>query len=303
MVKKRFIVLVFVLMVFLVNTKTVSANSGPPIIGITVMPTNCSEEFVDGDYVYEFPGNFDLLVKTSEFEADAFGEMNSLYQSFYPFYEEIEYLEEIDEGWTSFSAYYQSDKHFGYGDYYCGMQFGDSRLVSQLSVIKLVYFNDLGETLYISEEIEVPSVYFFQDRDGLITFDTDTLEVFPELEPYTNPYMFLVVILVLGFILFSVVIEIVVASIFRLFTKKALLNVLLINFVTQVSMYVYFLLIFDGYEDKYFTHLFVAEVFVLGIEFAYLYWRLHKNFTWKRLALYVVISNLVSYLLGLLRYY
>jgi len=285
------------------NVQGVMANSGPPIIGITVRPSTCQEDFLEEDYVSSFPGNFDILVKESDFTEEDFGPMTDTFKSFYPFYEDIQYLDNIEEGWVSFSAFYQEENAFGYADYQCGMQFGNSTLVTQTSAIKLIYFSDQGDTLYVSEEIRVPSVYFYQDRDAVISFDTDTYQVNPSLEPYTNPYLFLMVIVVVGFMAFSIVIEVVVASIFKLFTKKALLNVLLINFVTQGILYIYFYLIFDGHRHDYFNHLYMAEILIFLVEFAYLYWRLQKEFTIKRLAFYVLVSNIVSYLLGIVRYY
>jgi len=299
--KKGLLIVLFVVLC-LSTTQTTSANSGPPIIGINIEPSNCVEEYTDEDFIYDFPGNFDILVKESDFEKDMLGEMTMLYQSFYPFYQEIAYLDNLENGWTSFSAFYQGEDHFGYSDYYCAMRFGDAKLVNQLSSIKVVYFDDAGETLFISEEIEVPSVFFFQERDAVIYFDTDALEITPSMDPYVSAYLFLTMILIGVFIAYSVVIEIVMALLFKLSTKKALLNILLINFVTQVLMYLYFIVLFDGFRSDYYTHLYIIEGVIILVEFGYLYWRLKPTFGWKHLAVYVVVSNLVSYFLGLLRY-
>jgi predicted permease len=125
----------------------------------------------------------------------------------------------------------------------------------------------------------------------------------PSLEPFTEPYLILTIIVVSGLIAYSIIIELVLAFVFQLKSKKAILNILFINFITQGLMYIYFLIIFDAYESQYFFHLYIYEAFVLIVEFLYLYWRLKPTYTWKHIALFVIVSNIVSYLLGIIRYY
>ncbi len=294
---------IFSILFLFLNVTEVSANSGPPIIGINIAPDSCvyDSAITEGSR-YTFPGNFDILVRIEDFETDNFTAMNDKYKAFYPFYEDIEYLSNLDEGWTSFSAYYEGTSSWGYRDFLCGMQFGDYRVVEKTEYIKVVYFDDDGTTLFISDEIKIPNVLFFQDRDAVIIFNTTTNQIDPHLEPYTDGYFILAVVLGGLFILFSVAIELVIALVFKLKSKKALRNIIFINIVTQAIMYVYFLLIFNSNESSYFLHLYIYEILVLFIEFGYLYWRL-KPISWKRLALYVLISNVVSYLLGIIRYF
>jgi len=282
----------------------VSANSGPPIIGITIEPDICEEDY-EAETEMErciFPGNFDILVRTEDFDETSFSTMTDRYKEFYPFYEDIEYLDNVETGWTSFSAYYTKSHTWGPADHFCGMQFGDYKIVENMKYIKVVYFDDDGTTIHISDEIKVPNVLFFQSRDAVIYYNTSTNDLDANLKPYTSAYVVLTAIFIWIFILYSVGIELIVAFVFKFRTKKELVQIILINVITQVVMYVYFLLIFDSFESRYFTHLYIYEFLVLFIEFGYLYWRF-KPISWKRLALYVFISNLVSYLAGIIRYY
>jgi len=282
------------------NTK-VSANSGPPVIGVTVMPDVCEED--PDTYESIFPGNIDILVRVEDFDSDDFGPMTDKFKAFYPFYDDIEYLSNIPEGWISFSAYYTSTYRWGNSSHQCGMQFGKDEEVRSMKYLKVVYFDDSGDTLFISDEVAVPNVLFYQDMDSIIYLNTTTNTLEPHMVPRTDPYLFLVVIAILALILYSVIIEIIVAVVFKLRSKKALLNILLINFITQILMYFYFFIVFDSYEANYHMQLIIYELIVLVIEFGYLYWRLKPDITPKRIALYVFVSNLVSYLLGIVRYY
>jgi hypothetical protein len=286
------VLLIGIVLIFAFSLNPVYANSGPPITGINIMPEQCTESFEDNEFIPDFEGNFDIIVKKSDFEASEFSELTEQYKTFYPFYAEIDYLQDLEEGWTSFSAYYNEEESWGYADYLCGMQFGDTTTVAQLSSIKVIYFDDEGTTLFLSEEINIPSVYFFQEIDAIIHFNTETLEILPSLDPYTYPYLVFAIILILGFVLFSIIIELVVAFVLQLKTKKAILNILLINFITQGLMYIYFLVIFDAYKSQYFLHLYIFEGLILIIEFLYLHWRLKPVYSWKHIALFVLYRML-----------
>lgn len=300
MIKRIVRVVIFLLIVTLSSTE-VSANSGPPVVGITISPNVCDLD--EETYESIFPGNIDILVRVEDFDEGSFVPMTDQFKSYYPFYEDIDYLDEIPTGWTSFSAYYVKEYKWGNLAWVCGMEFGDDNLVKDMKYIRVVYFDDDGNTLFTSEDIKIPNVFFYQDMDSLIYLNTDNNTIETDIVPHTNPYLFLVVISVLALILYSVLIEVIVAVIFKLKNKKAILNILLINLVTQVVMYVYFFVIFDSFESRYYLHLFIYEIIVLIVEFAYLYWRLKPSISWKRLALYVLISNVVSYLLGLVRHF
>ena len=180
------------------------------------------------------------------------------------------------------------------------MQFGKDDQVEKMEFIKVVYFDDEGNTLSISDEIEVPTVLFYQDMDSVIYLNTTTYEVDSDLTPSMGAYYLFAMVGIFFLIIFSVVAELIIALFFKMNSSKAMINILLINFVTQILMYVYFFTIFDS-NGNYLLHLYIYEVLVLIIEFAYLYWRLKDKLSWKRLALYVLIANIASYFLGLLR--
>lgn len=111
------------------------------------------------------------------------------------------------------------------------------------------------------------------------------------------------VVLVLGSILGSVLIELVVAFVCKLNTKKALLNVLFINLITHGLSYIFYIKVVQLNPSNYTTLFLLFEVIILSVKFTYLYWLLQPRFTWKHIALYLLISQIVSYLLGILRYY
>lgn len=302
----KIILIVTIFVVVASTTTNVSANSGPPIRGIMIEPDVCeiiySEEY-EGK-VTVFPNNFDILVQIDNFDNTRFGEMTDQYKKAYPFYEDIDYLKDMETGWTSFSAYYTNDEYFieeePWGDGpYCGIHFGDYREVKIIESIKLVYFDDNGDTLYLSDELAVPDVLFYQDRNTIIYFNTTTLTIDSRLKP-TIDILFMISVFFL--ILYSVVIEIIVAVIFKFRTKKILLNIILINVVTQITMYVYFYWLYNPHGHSYSEHLMFYEIFVLIVEFLYLNWRFKKTITWKRLMFYVLVSNIVSYFLGVFRY-
>lgn len=299
--KKLLCLFMFLFLLISMPVTKVTANSGPPIVGITIMPDVCDIDYDTEEIM--FPGNIDILVRLEDFADEDFGPMTSKFKEFYPFYEDIDYLDSIPTGWTSFSAFYTREHKWDESIYWCGMEFADYRMVPDMEYIRVVYFDDEGNTLLLSDEIEIPNVYFYQDMDSIIYLNTtdNTIEV--DMNPVTDGYFFLAVFAVLALILYSVFIEVITALVLKLRTKKALLNILLINFVTQALMYLYFFVIFDGYTDQYYLHLFIYEILVLIVEFLYLNWRLKSQFTWKRLALYVLISNIISYLLGIIRYF
>ena len=301
---KKIIMIITTLVLFmsLGASTTVSANSGPPVRGITVLPSVCTVPEED-DMISIYEGNYDILVRIDDFDSSDFDTMSAKYQAEYPFYEDIDYLSNVPEGYISFSAYYKRDSKWGPSSYMCGVQFADKDIVKQMEDFYLIYFDDNGDTLFMSEKIDVPNVYFYQDRDSIIYFDTESLTIETDLDPFTDPYFLLYFVMIVGFILFSVIIEVVVALVFKFHSKKELLNILFINIATQALMYLYFFVIYDSHSGDYYLQLYIFEGIVLLIEFAYLYWRLKLTISWKRLAIYVVVSNVISYVLGLLRYY
>jgi|LGOV01.1.fsa_nt_gb hypothetical protein len=298
------LLIITMIVISISTTPNVTANSGPPVIGITILPDVCEEVYIEetDEYSIVFPNNFDILVQIDDFKTDDFGEMKGKYKTLYPFYEDIDYLIEMETGWTSYSAYYHREGLWNESFNFCGIEFGSNDDVAKMETFVLVYFDDNGDTLFMSEEIDVPSVYFYQDRESVIYFNTTTFIMETQLDPTFDPYFIFTVILILLLIVYSVVIELAVAIIFKLKTKKILLNIILINAITQIAMYIYFYLIFNPHGNSYIEHLFFYEIFVLVIEFAYLYWRFKTVISLKRLMLYVLISNIVSYALGVMRY-
>ncbi len=270
------------------------------MIGITVEIDICEYDEVNGE---TFEGNLDILVKIEDIGEDNITEINSRYKEEYPFYENIDYLQSIPSGWASFSGQYIDEESWGPADYVCGMKFGDNTLVDEVKVIKVVYFDDEGNTLFMSDEVIVPTVLFYQSRDSLLYLETETNTLHSYLEPRTNPYLLLTVILVLGLVIYSIIIELVVALVFKLKSKKALLNIFAINLVTQLVMYGYFAVFFNRTYGNYTMQLLIYEVIVIIVEYLYLKWRLKSHYSTKRLLLYAVISNVISYGLGIMRYY
>ena len=92
--KKMYVVTLLLLLMFTIPTVSVSANSGPPIIGITVMPDVCEND-PESEEDSMFPGNIDILVRTEDFESDDFGSMSDKYKEYYPFFDNIDYLDSM----------------------------------------------------------------------------------------------------------------------------------------------------------------------------------------------------------------
>lgn len=298
--KKKMIVLIISLLVFLVSSTNVSANSGPPVIGITVTIDVCTyDENLETE---SFEGNIDILVRKEDLGVTNFTSMNEKFKSSYPFYEDIEYFDSIPSGWASFSAHYIDEEEWRPYKYGCGMSFGDYQLVDQMKSIIVVYFLDDGKTVLMSDEIEVPNVLFYQDMDSLIYIETEANTIHSFMNPHFNGYFILTSIAIFVLMIFSIVIELIVASFFGLKNSKAMINILLVNFVTQLLMFIYFFVIFNQYQRNYTLHLFAYEILVLIVEFAYLYWRLKDQISWKKLIVYVLIANLISYFAGFIRY-
>ncbi len=97
----------------------------------------------------------------------------------------------------------------------------------------------------------------------------------------------------------SILINLVVAYVCKLFTKKALLNVLFINLITHGLSYILYVQVVQLSSSNFTTIILLFELMILAVKFGYLFWRLHPRFTWKQIALYLLISQVVSYVLSL----
>ncbi|MFK5883937.1 MAG: hypothetical protein QM489_06290 [Candidatus Izemoplasma sp.] len=169
MVKKLFLVFVLVLTLSLMNVNATD-DSGYSGVTISIRGDACSYSSA-----YAFTGNVDLLININDFNDNLINSyISNDYIESYPDYLNNEYLD--NQEWVSYYAYYQGAKVRGLN--YCNLDFGSGTdHEDDLKNIKLVYFDDEGNTIYISNELTIVHASWYQTRTGEISFSINDLTV------------------------------------------------------------------------------------------------------------------------------
>ncbi|MDY0075328.1 MAG: hypothetical protein WC992_01315 [Acholeplasmataceae bacterium] len=145
--KKVIIVLILLLSIPMLEVKA-TPPATPDGIQILISTSSCPiGEAFEGGYL-------DLLVKREEVTRYTFDIPTQMYQDYFGHIETIDYLEDDDSIWMSYLAYVQGANIEGFGT--CFQEFAtqtDEYLA--YNEVKLVYFDENGDTLYLSDPIEI----------------------------------------------------------------------------------------------------------------------------------------------------
>lgn len=182
------IIIVFIFLMMPSLSVSATPPSAAPGITFVIQSSQCTETgFNDG--------NFDLLVKREDVAGKILSSESLLYQTLYGDIDSIEYLEN-DPLWISYLAYVENANVSYDGTCYISFAEGEDEFY-MFDEVKLVYFDDLGNTLYISDSLEIVHPNSNQARFGEMVFHAD--------EPYQieNNYtissnMMWIAVLILG---------------------------------------------------------------------------------------------------------
>lgn len=121
--------------------------------------------------------NLDLLVKKEDVPTSINMTISPLYQDLYGETIRPDYLDQLDEDWTSYLAFVEGASYEALSPCYYAFALGEDEYLHYSSVM-VVYFNDAGETLFTSEPLIMDQI----DNDrgcryGEITFNISTLTI------------------------------------------------------------------------------------------------------------------------------
>ncbi len=220
MKKKLLLILLFLLFPMM------SVQATPPRLyyALSVIPE--PEESLIYDEVsekYLLEGHFDLLVKKSDFPSHVFlDEVSPLYQELFPEYLSHEYLN--GDEWVSYLAYMKDASFtidlepldrpmfvFGYmsGQY------------KTLKTIKLIYFNDLGETIAISDEVTIRHARFYEwEKDSsYLAYNIETNILTSYFDAHVNPFLIFFIFLAFFGSLILTLIKLFLSTLLRIDIK------------------------------------------------------------------------------------
>lgn len=157
------VIMIFMMSVFEVRGMEEGAREG---IEVTIYSEDCNyDDLLDGYHL-------DILVRRSQVLENVLTIQNASYQTTFGHIETIDYLLEDDAIWISYLAYVENANVYGQGT--CNQIFAYlNEAYLNDSEIKLVYFNDLGETIYLSGVITIPIAEPNETRHGKIIFNAD----------------------------------------------------------------------------------------------------------------------------------
>lgn len=134
-------------------------------IEVNIFSEDCNDDILDGYHL-------DMLLRRSQVVVNVSTIQNSNYQNAFGHIDSIDYLEEDDSVWVSYLAYVEDADIYGQGT--CHQIFARlNEEYKNYSEIKLVFFNDEGETVYLSDIITIPIADTYQTRHGYLVFDAD----------------------------------------------------------------------------------------------------------------------------------
>ena len=153
------VIVILMMSVFEVRGMEQGAQEG---IEVNIFSEDCNDDMLDGYHL-------DMLVRRSQVVVNVLTIQNSNYHNAFGHIDTIDYLLEDDSVWVSYLAYVEDADIYGQGT--CHQIF--ARLDEEYknySEIKLVLFNDEGETVYLSDIITIPIADTYQTRHGYLNF-------------------------------------------------------------------------------------------------------------------------------------
>lgn len=290
-----------ILFIFMIlsNIRAVEANSAAPVYVINVVIEGCMYDNNEGFH------NIDILINKTSYESrNILDTVNENYIYFNPNYEDYEYMNDTDSDWISYAAYYKN----------ADVQ-NDTCFISLIDVlsfdipvleIKIVYFNDLGETIHLSDVIEIDPEIAGIRIEGSIYFNPDTFEITNNIqidEGYKPPlaiyFVGAIILSVWGsilmlpvLILFSSTLEALIAVAFR-FKFKMVLTILVLNIFTQILMFIFF----GIFDYPYYINLVILEIAIYLFEFLTLI-LIFKEIDKFKIFAFVIVANTFTLILG-----
>ena len=288
-------VIVFILLLVL-NVSPVKANSAAPLYAIIVEIEGCDYENSDEFY------NVDVLVNTTRYSSYNFlDSVNQYYTIEYPDYTDFDYLKVTEGDWVSYSAYFENaDVNINV----CYIELVDTLdFVNPILEIKVVYFNDLGETLFTSELININPELANSRIEGSILFNPTTLEVTNAITEYDNSSIFdtlqIIAMFTYASILFiplliyvSSLFEALISGFFK-FKKIKRTSVFWLNIITQIIMYI----LFSKINLEYYVTLVIVEIAIYTSEYLVLI-KVYKEEDKRKVLYFILIANTVTLLMG-----
>jgi len=217
---------VIALLLFLL-IPTLNLRATPPRLyyGLSVIPVPESALIFDEESEkYVLNGHFDLLVKKDDFPSHVFeDEVSALYQELFPDYQSHDYLNDLD--WISYLAYMKGASFtlelepldrpmFVFG--HMGSQY------KTLNTIKLIYFNDLGETIFISNEVTIRHARFYEwEKDSShLTYNIETNTLTSYFDAHMNPFLIFFIFLAFFGSVILTLIKLFLSTLFRIDIKR-----------------------------------------------------------------------------------
>lgn len=162
---KHFIKLIlFVLVVLMMPMLVIQATppAAEPGISFVIHSTECTNDTFTS-------GNFDLLVKREDVQGKISLTINTLYQTLYGDIGDIDYLQEDDSIWISYLAYVEDANMMNENACFISFAQGEEEYFI-FNEVRLVYFSDTGETIYLSDSIDILHPKAHEVRYGEINF-------------------------------------------------------------------------------------------------------------------------------------
>ncbi len=280
-----------------INIGPVSANSAAPKYSIVVIFEECSAS-TDAEYP-----KVDVLINKDTHDSNIEENINATFKALFPDYHNYDYMNEVNSEWISYEAYYEN-ADVSHGP--CSYELVDVlSFDSPILEIKIIHYNDQGETIFLSDIIEIIPEIDGNGISGNIIFNTTTFEITNTIrnkENYFPGYFDYILILGLSYwgsiflipvlIMFSSLIETLIAVLFK-FKLKMVLTILGLNVFTQLIMF----MLFGTMNYPYAVTLIILEFFIYMFEFLVLTLMFNK-INKKKILIYVFVANTVTLLLG-----
>jgi len=173
-----------------------SIQATPPSLyyGITVRPG--PEEFLVFDETsntYYLDGNFDLLIKKSSYPSkQILNDVSQIYQTLFPFYESIDYLNDTE--WISYLAYMKDASFTLEQEEMMEPLYIFAHINQQyrnLKEVKVVYFDNQGQTLFITDVVALKTARFYewQSSESHLYVDMNQMTLTSHFNTHFNPFL------------------------------------------------------------------------------------------------------------------
>lgn len=285
-----------VVFMIILNVMPVQANSAAPLYAIVVEIEGCTYEN------RETFNNIDVLFdKTSYNDSNVSETVNNDFLNYHPDYSNYDYMNDTSSNWISYGAYYK-DAEIQYDG--CYLELVNS-LTFDLPIleIKIVNFNDLGETIFLSEIVDINPELANSRIEGSILFNPITFEITDTMEEYKPSSVFdnleLLVMAIFASLLFIPILILIssltetILSIFFKFNNISKLSIFILNIFTQFLMY----FAFSISNLPYYLSLVIIEIVIYSIEYLILI-NVFKEESNRKILYFVIVANTATLLLG-----